>query len=221
LKSSWVLAPAGALTALGAAAWIGCGVFPGSGSRGAAFRAVGFAAGFWLVLGLAAAFLFARKERRGGVFASLAAGAALALPTAIGFVVHFRPEAFVHEEPTAALVRSYLPAAGTVIAMEGKYENHSSFAFYLPRRLFPILAVEGHGGGDLEFGAHLPGAPRTFVSTAELFEIAARTPLFYLTKTPSRLSVPDSLRVLVSDDDTTLWTNCVPPLRPAPARNKP
>ena len=220
LRSRWVVLPVAILSAGALAFWIWAGTHSGGGTRGAGLHAVEFASGGWFVLGLAAALAGIARRSRSAVFLALALAPVLALPAAIASLHSGRSDLLRSGERAAALVRRFAPP-GAVIAMEGKYENHSSFAFAIPLAMQPVLAVEGHRGGDLEFGGALPGAPRVFATTAELFEIAAQRPVFYLTLTPSHLSVPNSLHVVLRDDWATLWSNCVPPAVPAPPTNSP
>lgn len=220
LRSGWVAVPWAIVAAAAIGAWAWAGTHSGGGSRGAGLHAVEFAAGGWFVLAVAAVLFAIRRGNPTPLFLAPALATFFALPTAVASLFSGHADLLRSGERAAALVRRFAPG-GTVIAMEGKYENHSSFAFSLPLQMQPVIAVEGHRGGDLEFGGHLPGAPRVFATTAELFEIVSRRPVFYLTLTPSRLSVPNSLHVVLRDDWATLWSNCVPPAVPAPPTNSP
>jgi 4-amino-4-deoxy-L-arabinose transferase-like glycosyltransferase len=219
LSSPWTLAPLAALLVAATGAWAWAGAHSAGGSGSAARHEIEFAAGIWFPAGLAVSWVAARRRRRLPVFLAPAAATILAVLTIVG-LLRGRTDQLQSGLSAAAVVRRFA-WPGTVIAMEGKYENHSSFAFYLPLTLSPALAVEGHRGGDLEFGGRLRGSPRVFATTAELFEIASRRPVFYLTLTPSRLSVPNSLHVVQRDDWATLWSNCVPPAWPASPTNSP
>jgi 4-amino-4-deoxy-L-arabinose transferase-like glycosyltransferase len=219
-RRRWLLASAAVVEAAALGGWAASAVGRTSGSRGAGLAAVELAAGGWFVAGLAIAIVGIAANRRTVVFLAPALATVLALPAALAALSAGPEDLLRSGERAAALVRRFAPAE-VVIAMEGKYENHSSFAFALPLWMFPVLAVEGHRGGDLQFGGNLPGAPRVFATTAELFEIAATRPVFYLTLTPSKLSVPNSLHVVMKDGWATLWSNCVPPAVPAPPTNSP
>jgi 4-amino-4-deoxy-L-arabinose transferase-like glycosyltransferase len=220
MRSPWTLVPAGLMGLAALAAWGWATAGRTGGSRGAGLRAVESAAGGWFVAGLAIAIAGILGRTRSPVFLAPALATVAALPTALSALSGGQADLLRSGEHAAALVRRFaLP--GVVIAMEGKYENHSALAFALPLSMFPVLAVEGHRGGDLQFGGALPGAPRVFATTAELFEIASSRPVFYLTLTPSKLSVPNSLHVVLKDEWATLWSNCVPPAVPAPPTNSP
>ena len=219
LRSARTLLPA-VLVGFASAAWMWTAAGRTDSSRGGGLRAAGVAAGGWFLAALAAAIAGLLQRSRAVALVAPALATALALPTALAAVSAGPPRLLRSGKRMAALVRRFAPSDG-VVAVEGKFENHSSFAFALPLSIFPVLAVEGHRGGDLEFGGNLPDAPRVFATTAELFEIASTRPVFYLALTPSKLSVPDSLHVVLKDDWTTLWSNCVPPAVPAPPTNSP
>ena len=201
-------------------AWTWAWMARGSGSRGGELQALEFAEGGWFVLAMAVVIAGMVRKSRAAVFLAPALATLAALPTAVAAVSSGSVDLLRPAGPAAELVRRFAPP-GVVVAMEGRYENHSAFAFALPLSMFPVLAVEGHRGGDLEFGGNLPGSPRVFATTAELFEIASTRPVFYLTLTPSKLSVPNSLHVVFEDEWATLWSNCVPPAIPAPPTNSP
>ncbi|HTD51720.1 MAG TPA: glycosyltransferase family 39 protein, partial [Thermoanaerobaculia bacterium] len=188
--------------------WILAGAGFGSTLREAVMAQIWFASGLWLVAGFAAAVGLILVRRPAAALAAIGAGFVFAFVAAARFVAAGGAGILHSEKDTADLIREWaFPDAA--VAVEGKFENHSSFGFYLPRRFQPVLVVDALGQGDLAFGSRLMADTKPiFVSTNPMmFDFAASRPIFYLTKSPSRLNVPPWLRVIACDDETMLWTN--------------
>ncbi|HEY6930164.1 MAG TPA: glycosyltransferase family 39 protein, partial [Thermoanaerobaculia bacterium] len=188
--------------------WIVAGSDFGTSLREAAAAQIWFAGGFWLVLGFAAALGLVLAKRTALAPAAVGAGFVAAFVVAVGFVAGGGAGVLHSEKDLAAIVED-LASPGAAVAVEGKFENHSSFGFYLPRRFQPVLVVDALGQGDLAFGSQfMPDTKTIFISTNPMiFEMAANQPLYYLTKSPSRLNVPPWLKLIACDDETMLWTN--------------
>ncbi len=206
-RGRWVTAPAVGLGALTAGAWLFARFGSWGSLRNAAWHALGAACGGWLVAGLAGAAALIALRRVSAAFGVLAASTLLTVAAALRFAAASAQPVFRSEEPAARLIASLDPPAGTLVAVEGKFENHSSLAFYLPPRLRPLKVVDALGQGDLGFGSSFEDTRTTFLSTPTMFELAQTRPLFYLTLSPSKLRVPPGLTMLRCDDETTLWTN--------------
>jgi 4-amino-4-deoxy-L-arabinose transferase-like glycosyltransferase len=191
-----------------AAAWLFAGFGPWGSLRNAAWHALAFACGTWLFAGLAGGALLIAARRETAAFAAIAAGVLLTIVSGIRFATHASIPVFRTEEARASLIRALDPPPGTRVAVEGKFENHSSLAFYLPPRFRPVLVVDAVGQGDLAFGSTLEDTRGIFVSTTPtMFELTDGQPLFYLTLSPSKLRVPPKLKLVACDDETMLWTN--------------
>ncbi len=175
--------------------------------RNAAWHALASACGGWLVAGLAAGAVASAARQAAAAFGAIGAGVLLTVVAAIRFAEGGSHPVFRSEEPAARWIQALDPPEGTRVAVEGKFENHSSLAFYLPRRLRPLLVVDALGQGDLAFGSGLEETRQIFISTPTMFELAAERPLFYLTLSPSKLRVPPGLKQITCDDEVTLWTN--------------
>jgi hypothetical protein len=199
--------------------WILAGGDLGSSLREAATAQIFFAGGLWLVLGFAAAAALMLARRPGAALAAVGAGFLIAFIVAVRFIAAGGAGVLHSEKEMARLVESWA-SPGSAVAVEGKFENHSSFGFYLPRRFRPVLVVDALGQGDLAFGSRfLPDTRTQFISTHPMiFEIAARRPLYYLTKSPSRLDVPPWLKLIACDDETMLWINEGVPIPYPPPR---
>ena len=198
--------------------WLLAGGDLGSSLREAATAQIWFAGGLWLVAGFAAAFALILARRPAAALGAVGAGYVVAFILAARFVAAGGAGVLHSEKDMARLVEMWA-APGSAVAVEGKFENHSSFGFYLPRRFRPVLVVDALGQGDLAFGSRfLPDTRTQFISTHPMiFELAASRPLYYLTKSPSRLDVPPWLALVSCDDETMFWTNeGVPIADPAP-----
>ncbi|HYT32854.1 MAG TPA: phospholipid carrier-dependent glycosyltransferase, partial [Thermoanaerobaculia bacterium] len=201
------LFPAAGLAVVVAAAWLFAGFGSWGSLRNAAWHALAFACGGWLLAGLIAGTLFIATHREKAAFAAIAAGVLGTIVVGIRFAAESGHPVFRSDEASARLIASLGAPEGTRVAVEGKFENHSSLAFYLPRRFRPLLVVDAVGQGDLAFGSTLEDTRGIFVSTPTMFELTDNQPLFYLTLSPSKLRVPPKLKLVTCDDETMLWTN--------------
>jgi 4-amino-4-deoxy-L-arabinose transferase-like glycosyltransferase len=202
------LFPAAGLAVVVAAAWLFAGFGSWGSLRNAAWHALAFACGGWLLAGLIAGALFIATHREKAAFVMVSAGVLLTVVAGIRFATHSSLPVFRSDEASARLIASLGAPEGTRVAVEGKFENHSSLAFYLPRRFRPVLVVDAVGQGDLAFGSTLEDTRGIFISTTPtMFELTDSQPLFYLTLSPSKLRVPPKLKLVACDDETMLWTN--------------
>jgi 4-amino-4-deoxy-L-arabinose transferase-like glycosyltransferase len=199
--------PAAGLAVVVAAAWLFAGFGSWGSLRNAAWHALAFACGGWLLAGLTAGALFIAAHREKAAFTVIAAGVLATVVAGIRFAAGGGHPVFRSDEASARLIASLAAPEGTRVAVEGKFENHSSLAFYLPRRFRPVLVVDAVGQGDLAFGSTLEDTREIFVSTPTMFELTDSQTLFYLTLSPSKLRVPPKLKLLACDDETMLWTN--------------
>jgi 4-amino-4-deoxy-L-arabinose transferase-like glycosyltransferase len=202
-----LLLPAAGLSVVVAAAWLFARFGSWGSLRNAAWHALAFACGGWLLVGLVGGALLIAARREKAAFVLIAAGVLLTVVTGIRFAAGRGRPVFRSDEASARLIASLGPPEGTRVAVEGKFENHSSLAFYLPRRFRPVIVVDALGQGDLAFGSTLEDTRGIFVSTPTMFELTDSQPLFYLTLSPSKLRVPPKLKLVACDDETTLWTN--------------
>jgi 4-amino-4-deoxy-L-arabinose transferase-like glycosyltransferase len=76
---------------------------------------------------------------------------------------------------TRALTR--LPERPLIVLLD-RLENHSTFLFYLPKEVRPILIAEGRWG-DLWYGSHFEGKERLFISRQEARRLAAEGRVLY------------------------------------------
>jgi 4-amino-4-deoxy-L-arabinose transferase-like glycosyltransferase len=197
--------------------WLLAGGDLGSSLREAVTAQIWLAGGLWLVAGFATALALILARRPSAALGAVGAGYVIAFIIAARFVAAGGAGVLHSEKDMAKLVQIWA-APGTAVAVEGKFENHSSFGFYLPRRFRPVLVVDALGQGDLAFGSRFLSDTRTqFISTHPMiFELAASRPLYYLTISPSRLDVPPWLALVSCDDETMFWTNEGVPI-PGPA----
>lgn len=199
--------------------WLLAGADFGTSLRESAIAQIWFAGGFWLVLGFVAAAGLVLAKRPSLAPAAVGVGFVAAFVVALGFIAGGGAGVLHSEKDLAAIVED-LASPGSAVAVEGKFENHSSFGFYLPRTFQPVLVVDALGQGDLAFGStFMPDTKTIFISTNPMiFEMAANRPLYYLTKSPSRLNVPPWLKLIACDDETMLWTNEGVPIPYPPPR---
>jgi 4-amino-4-deoxy-L-arabinose transferase-like glycosyltransferase len=204
----WLLATAVASFVLAAVVWTFAGFGPWTTLRSAAQQQIWSAGGLWFAIAFAAAVGLILAGRTAAALAAVAAGFFLAF-LATARLLAKGQAGILHSEKTMAEIVQMWASPGTLVAVEGKFENHSSFGFYLPRRFQPVLVVDALDQGDLAFGSRFMPETRTiFVSTNPMmFDLAANRPIFYLTKSPSRLNVPPWLKLIACDDETILWTN--------------
>jgi 4-amino-4-deoxy-L-arabinose transferase-like glycosyltransferase len=202
------LFPAAGLSVVVAAAWLFAGFGSWGSLRNAAWHALAFACGGWLLAGLIAGALFIATHREKAAFAAIAGGVLATVVAGIGFAAGSGHPVFRSDEASARLIAWLGAPEGTRVAVEGKFENHSSLAFYLPPRFRPVLVVDAVGQGDLAFGTTLEDTRGIFISTTPtMFELTDSQPLFYLPLSPSKLRVPPKLKLVACDDETMLWTN--------------
>jgi 4-amino-4-deoxy-L-arabinose transferase-like glycosyltransferase len=206
-RERWLLAPAVVFAALVFGVWLFARFGSWGSLRNAAWHALGFACGGWLVAGLSAAAALIAFKKEAAAFAVLAASVLLMIAAAVRFASSSPHPVFRSEEPAARIITGLSPPEKTLVAVEGKFENHSSLAFYLPRRFRPLLVVDALGQGDLAFGSRLEDTREIFVSTPTMFVLADTRPLVYLTLSPSKLRVPPRLALLACNDEFMLWTN--------------
>lgn len=189
--------------------WLWCGSQSHApGMKGGRFSLIFFSS-FWLLLGMAGALLALRRERLMTAFACLATATMLTAVCSVTLVNYAAKQwpVFFSEEPLATAIINSPHPPQTIVAMQGRLENHSSFVFYLPPELRPVRVVGGQFGGDLEFGSHFPEARALFLSAQDLKALTAQHPLFYLTDDPPKIQVPASLHPFQRASKTILWTN--------------
>jgi hypothetical protein len=197
------------MAALLVAAWAVSGLYAGGSPFQSQRFALFFASGYWLALGALGAFIAIWLRRDATAFTILALGVVVSW-AAMACVVG-RCNILASEQPLAQVVEQ--AATGpALVAIEGRLERHSAFVFYLPRRLRPVLIVEGQRGGDLEFGSRFPGAAWLFVSRQQFGQLCAAAAqgglaLFYLTDDPPQASPPPSLRPLLHLGGAMVWSS--------------
>lgn len=202
---AWLLVPLAVTLAAVAAAGIRHGFSAGEDPSQTEILLMGAASALPLAAGLVAAAAGALAGRHRAVFPCVAAAGALTW--CAGLLLPADGSRAVSERAQAQTVRRLDPPADAVVAVEGRVEQLSSFAFYLPRRLRPVVVVDGRTGGDMEFGSRYRHRPGLFVSGCDLPALAGQRPLYYLTSDPPRSPVPPALQVVSRRPGTLLWAN--------------
>lgn len=200
---AWVRRPLAVFFAIVAAGWIMCGLKLGASGSSAARAGVIFTS-FWPLI-VILSYGFALPSSRGilPLLKCTAGGTAVTWLLAVRMIA--ASEAFQTEWPLAKYVMAHNPPRGTLVAVEGRLEEYSSFVFYLPRSLRPVYVVEGRMGGDLQYGSTDPDVRHLFLSQAQFAKLCARRPLFYVTHNPPRLPLPPGMQRLTHTRKTVLW----------------
>lgn len=112
------------------------------------------------------------------------------------------------EEDKLAQAAASMPAPpGLMVMTQKRLERHSSFVFYLPRRLRPVRGIGGRWGGDLQFGGFFPEACGLFPHPEEVPGLAARHPILCLTTDPPVFPLPPGFTAIARQGDSILWAN--------------
>lgn len=210
--SAWIRLPMATLFVIAIAGWVMCGLKASACGASAARAAVVWMS-FWPLI-VSLAYGLALLPRR-GVLPLLNCTAAGAAATWLLAVLTLpATEAFQTEWPLAREVIAHNPPEGTVVAVEGRLEDYSSLVFYLPRRLRPVLVVEGRMGGDLQYGSTDPDVRHLFLSRAQFAQLCARRPVFYITHNPPRLPLPPGMESVTRTRKALLWRSSKVPPRP-------
>ena len=94
-----------------------------------------------------------------------------------------------------------------VVVMDGRFETHSAFAFYLPAELRPMSVYNGRWGGDLQFGSGFPEVSPLFINLTGLKKLAAHHLVYLLSDKDPLVPIPGLFHVVRDDGHAVLWSN--------------
>ena len=167
---------------------------------------IAFSSLIWLLAGMAVC-LVALRRNAAAAFASLALATLFSGVTALDSWSHWQNMST--EANLAALVEAQgaRDRGKPVVVMDGRFEDHSSFAFYLPPALRPVYVYNGRWGGDLQFGGGFPEVNHLFINLTGLKRLAAHHQVYVVSDKDPMAPMPGLFHVVRDDGHAVLWSN--------------
>jgi len=159
--------------------------------------------GVWMLAGSIIVVVLLTRRRFAAAFTAQTLTVLVTCVAALGLAA--KTGAATTEDQLAQIVADGPQPAGLQVAMQRHFEDHSSFGFYLPRSAFPLHIVQGRWGGDLQFGSSRE--PELFLSQDQFRTWASSRPVYLLTESPPKLSVPQGFHVAGRQNQAMLWAN--------------